>query len=133
MCKIIFESKGLKIWSFDNKGDMEFCIGSWADEVGVNIPKYEVKQLIQILTKELKDMQKDNLKNEHPTDANNVLSAVFGEIGCYVKMRGSRNKHQVIADEHIGNHLPNCVTVIELSNGEETNTTWSRLSEWFVK
>jgi len=33
-------------------------------------------------------------------------------------------------DEHIGNHSPNCVTVVEMCTGEKTNTTWSRLSEW---
>jgi hypothetical protein len=55
MDKIVFESKGLKIWNFDKDGDMQISIGSWADEVGVNIPKDEVKQLIEILTKCVKD------------------------------------------------------------------------------
>lgn len=78
-------------------------------------------------------MENVNLRNETPTDANNVLPAVFGQIGCFVRLKGSRNKHQVLLDEHIGNHYPNCVTVIELCNGEITNTTWSRLYEWVSK
>lgn len=77
-------------------------------------------------------MQTDS-KKPQGNEANTVLSAVFGQIGCYVKMRGSRNKHIVVSDEHIGNHLPNCVTVVELCNGETTQTTWARLSEWSVK
>lgn len=54
----------------------------------------------------------------------------FGEIGCFVKLKGSNTKHQVISDEHIGNHLPNCVEVIELCTCEKTKTTWAKLSEW---
>lgn len=40
-------------------------------------------------------MQKDNLKHENPTDANNVLAAAF-----------SFNE-AVVWDSHFGNYLPN--------------------------
>jgi len=76
-----------------------------------------------------KEQNVDGL-NVSPAIAKPMLPAVFGEIGCFVKMRGSRNKHKVLLDEHIGNHSPNCVTVVEMCTGEKTNTTWSRLSEW---
>jgi len=79
---------------------------------------------------ELIAQEHDEGLNTKRSIAKPKVGAVFGEIGCYVKMVGSRNKHQVLLDEHIGNHLPNCVTVIELCSGEKTNTTWYRLSEW---
>lgn len=54
----------------------------------------------------------------------------FGSIGCFVLLKGERTKHKVVLDEHIGNGLPNCVTVIELCSGISSNTTWSNLFEW---
>jgi len=54
----------------------------------------------------------------------------MSNIGKFVKLKGSRNKHVVVSDEHIGNHLPNCVTVREVKSVEETTTTWSDLSLW---
>lgn len=57
----------------------------------------------------------------------------FGEIGCFVKVVGNRNKHQVISDEHIDDYLQNCVTVVELCTEKETSTTWARLLEWETK
>ena len=71
--------------------------------------------------------------NVSPAIAKPMLPAVWGEIGCFVKMRGSRNKHQVLLDEHVGHYLPNRVTVVELCTGEKTDTTWSMLSEWSSK
>ena len=50
----------------------------------------------------------------------------FGQVGCFVKLRGSRNKHKVLLDEHIGNNLPNRVTVIEVISGDTTDTTWGK-------
>jgi hypothetical protein len=57
----------------------------------------------------------------------------YGEIGCFVRMKGIRTKHKVVGIEHIGNHFPDLVIVIELCTGEKTNTTWRELSEWQSK
>ena len=54
----------------------------------------------------------------------------FGSIGCFVKMRGNRNKHIVILDEDTGFASPNLVVVKEVKSGEETETTWDYLREW---
>ena len=54
----------------------------------------------------------------------------FGEVGCFVKVRGYRTKHVVVSDDHIGHHSPNCITSKEIKSGEERHTTWRELSEW---
>lgn len=58
------------------------------------------------------------------------MKIAFGKEGCFVKVRGYRTKHIVVSDDHVGNHLPNCITIKEIKTGDERHTTWRELSEW---
>lgn len=96
----------------------------------------ELIKIIKIIFKqdenvEPKPVQTNSFLSDHQIKEDEKQNISPFPVGTFVKIKGSRNKHQVISDCMRPSNS-NEVKVVQLMNNEVRTTTWINIQKWEV-